>query len=78
MEAVDLLCSRNARLRKALVGRAQWEINHPPIPEEILSELGGSIIYRAMLAWVNGASRRAKGWAGENDGRSWTNAGVIP
>jgi hypothetical protein len=30
MEAVDLLCSRNARPQKALVGRAQWEINQPP------------------------------------------------
>jgi len=26
----DLRCSRNARLQKALVGRAQWEINQPP------------------------------------------------
>ena len=25
MEPVDLLCSRNARPQKALVGRAQWE-----------------------------------------------------
>jgi hypothetical protein len=25
MEADDLLCSRNARPEKALVGRAQWE-----------------------------------------------------
>ena len=25
MEADDLLCSRNARPQKALVGRAQWE-----------------------------------------------------
>ena len=30
MESVDLLCSRNARLQKALVGRAQWEINQAP------------------------------------------------
>ncbi len=30
MEPDDLLCSRNARPRKALVGRAQWEINQPP------------------------------------------------
>ena len=30
MEPVDLLCSRNARPQKALVGRAQWEINQPP------------------------------------------------
>jgi hypothetical protein len=27
---VDLLCSRNARSRTPLVGRAQWEINQPP------------------------------------------------
>ena len=26
----DLLCSRNARPGKALVGRAQWKINQPP------------------------------------------------
>ena len=24
------LCSRNARPKKALVGRAQWKINQPP------------------------------------------------
>ena len=29
MEADDLLCSRNARPEKALVGRAQWKINQP-------------------------------------------------
>ena len=40
MEADDLLCSRNAGPEKALVGRAQWKITQPPIPEEIMSELG--------------------------------------
>ncbi len=30
MEADDLLCSRNARPQKSLVGRAQWKINQPP------------------------------------------------
>ena len=30
MEADDLLCSRNARLGKALVGRAQGKLNRPP------------------------------------------------
>jgi hypothetical protein len=30
VEADDLLCSRNARPQKALVGRAQWKINQPP------------------------------------------------
>ncbi len=33
MEADDLLCSRNARPEKALVGRAQWKINQPPSPK---------------------------------------------
>ena len=33
MEADDLLCSRNARSRTPLVGRAQWKINQPPSPE---------------------------------------------
>ena len=30
MEADDLLCSRNARSRTSLVGRAQWKISQPP------------------------------------------------
>ncbi len=30
METDDLLCSRNARPEKGLVGRAQWKINQPP------------------------------------------------
>jgi hypothetical protein len=30
MEPDDLLCSRNARPQKALVGRTQWKINQPP------------------------------------------------
>ncbi len=30
MEPDDLLCSRNARPQKALVGRAQWKINQAP------------------------------------------------
>ena len=33
MEPDDLLCSRNARPQKALVGRAQWKIISP-IPAE--------------------------------------------
>ena len=40
MEADDLLCSRNARPQKALVGRAQWKINQPPSLEEMSSEFG--------------------------------------
>ncbi len=30
--SVDLLCSRNARPKKALVGRAQWEIKQTTLP----------------------------------------------
>jgi len=30
METDDLLCSRNARSRTPLVGRAQWKINQSP------------------------------------------------
>ena len=30
MEPDDLLCSRNARSKTPLVGRAQWKINQPP------------------------------------------------
>ena len=41
MEADDLLCSRNARSRTPLVGRAQWKINQTPSLEERTSELGG-------------------------------------
>ena len=40
MEPDDLLCSRNARPEKALVGRAQWKIDSGPIPEEITGERG--------------------------------------
>jgi len=42
MEAVDLLCSRNARSRTPLVGRAQWKINQPPSLKDT-SELGWSM-----------------------------------
>jgi hypothetical protein len=34
MEPDDLLCSRNARPPKALVGRAQWKIIQPPSLEK--------------------------------------------
>ena len=33
MEPDDLLCSRNARPQKALVGRAQWRINQATLKE---------------------------------------------
>jgi len=43
MEPDDLLCSRNARPGKALVGRAQWKINQPPSLERERASLEGSI-----------------------------------
>ena len=44
MEPVDLLCSRNARPQKALVGRAQWEINQPPSLYRYRASLEGSSV----------------------------------
>ena len=43
MEADDLLCSRNARPPKALVGRAQWKINQPPSLQRARASLEGTI-----------------------------------
>ena len=43
MEADDLLCSRNARPPKALVGRAQWKINQPPSLKRQRASLEGSL-----------------------------------
>jgi hypothetical protein len=42
MEPDDLLCSRNARPPKALVGRAQWKINQPPSPKRERAGLEGT------------------------------------
>jgi hypothetical protein len=70
MEAVDLLCSRNAHagFNWMLInaGGARWTRavgdQSAPIPQEISSELGGTIMYgRCSL-----------------DGRSRTSTGVIP
>jgi hypothetical protein len=55
MEPDDLLCSRNARPQKALVGRAQWKINQPPSLERETSKLG-------RIIWKDeGRSMRAVG-----------------
>jgi hypothetical protein len=43
MEPDDLLCSRNARPQKALVGRAQWKINQPPSLKRERASLEGLI-----------------------------------
>ena len=47
MEADDLLCSRNARSQKTLVGRAQWKITQPP-------SLRQASLEWLLLAGVNG------------------------
>jgi hypothetical protein len=44
MEADDLLCSRNARSRTPLVGRAQWKINQPPSLEKQRASVEGAFI----------------------------------
>jgi len=44
MEADDLLCSRNARPEKALVGRAQWKIIQPPSLKRERASLEGACI----------------------------------
>ena len=54
MEPDDLLCSRNARPPKALVGRAQWKINQPPSQKRSRASLEGSIVFgcaRSMRAF---------------------------
>jgi hypothetical protein len=70
MGADDLLCSRNARLKKALVGRAQWKINQLPSLKEITNELGkrkrerpGALLARrapTIKRWSLDA--RSEGW----------------
>ena len=48
MEADDLLCSRNARSRTPLVGRAQWKINQPPSLKRERASLEGSFRWRVV------------------------------
>jgi hypothetical protein len=68
MEADDLLCSRNARPPKALVGRAQWKINQPPSLKRERASLEGS--YWLLAAALFGTRRvlARQGWAGETCG----------
>jgi len=49
MEPDDLLCSRNARPEKALVGRAQWKISQPPSLERN-EQAWREHLYRSMRA----------------------------
>jgi hypothetical protein len=62
-EPDDLLCSRNARLKKALVGRAQWKINQAPSLKERTSEFGWiicSLVRRPHVYQHGCLSRRGK------------------
>ena len=45
MDPDDLLCSRNARPPKALVGRAQWEITQSPPLKKKRASVEGSSVY---------------------------------
>ena len=54
MEPDDLLCSRNARSRTPLVGRAQWKINQLPSLERERAGLeGSSLVIRCGLAGLS-------------------------
>ena len=53
MESDDLLCSRNARPQKAVVGRAQWKINQPPSPRD------NERAWRDQLEWISARSTAA-------------------
>ena len=44
MEPEDLLCSRNARPEKALVGRAHWKINQAPSLKRERASLEGRLV----------------------------------
>ena len=55
----DLLCSRNARPPKALVGRAQWKLNQPP-SLKVTSKLGRNI-YRSICAGKGSLSLQKAG-----------------
>src|SRR6185295_20291031 len=57
-------CSQNAHDETVLVRCAQ-------LRAALATPLKGDMGNRKALAWANGTSRRASGWAGENDARSW-------
>ena len=78
MEPDDLLCSRNARPQKALVGRAQWKINQPPSLGDNeqawgINEMGGARRMRAVET-TPAASLKTDRWkdaeSGNQSGRT--------
>ena len=60
MEPDDLLCSRNARPQKALVGRAQWKINQPPSLKRERASLEGASV--PLLDGRSGTNTGAIPW----------------
>jgi hypothetical protein len=50
MEPDNLLCSRNARSQKTLVGRAQWKINQAPSLKIEQASLEGS--FYMLVRWA--------------------------
>jgi hypothetical protein len=58
MEPDDFLCSRNARPKKALVGRAQWKIIQPPSLKREPASLEGSLRRVKGVYARNGRSSR--------------------
>jgi hypothetical protein len=56
MESDDLLCSRNARPQKALVGCAQWKVNQPPSLKRSRASLEGLPVasFEGHLKWEIG------------------------
>ena len=72
MEPDDLLCSRNARPEKALVGRAQWKISQPPSLERN-EQAWREHLYRSMRAVKDGLPA-PYGEGEESEGPPWTRA----
>ena len=72
MESDDLLCSRNARPPKALVGRAQWKINQTPSLKDN-RQARGEHLYRSMRA-VKGSLGHSLKRSGRIGGPRWTRA----
>jgi hypothetical protein len=69
MEPDDLLCSRNARPQKALVGRAQWEINQVPSLKRSRASLEGDLYCSRRVkdnlgTFLNAMWRRLEGVEG--------------
>ncbi len=73
MEPDDLLCSRNARPQKALVGRAQWKINQAPSLERGRASLGKLLLVARCAALLHGFLSSLRGTSPSLEGRSSEN-----